>query len=83
MGEVLYTGHLIHLIKDEKMGCRIRSRFWLGDVDGVTSIEMRTKGVPEFLPNGLCQHATEEMSILAGMSLDLYKQHSKQQSKLA
>ncbi|CZR64178.1 uncharacterized protein PAC_14075 [Phialocephala subalpina] len=75
--EVLYTGHLIHLIKKEKLGIRMRSRFWLGDVEGVEDAEARTNLVPDFMPKGLCQHATEEMTILAGKLPDLYVKYSK------
>ncbi len=75
--EVIYTGHLIHLIKDELDGCRMRSRFWLGDVDGITEPQVRAHLVPDFLPKGLCKHATEEMTILGRILPDLYKKHSK------
>ena len=78
-GEVLYTGHLVHLIKEEKIGVRMRSQFWLGDVDGVTDPEVRSKGVPPFLPEGLCKHATEEMAILGSILPDLYSKHSKKE----
>ncbi|OBT95954.1 hypothetical protein VE01_06026 [Pseudogymnoascus verrucosus] len=71
-GEVLYTGHLIHLIKEERIGCRMRSHFWLGDIEGVIDPAQRAAGVPDFLPKGLCQHATEEMAILASILPELY-----------
>lgn len=80
---VVYTGHLIHLIKKEKIGVRMRSRFWLGDVDGVTDAEVRKTLVPDFLPEGLCRHATEEMAILASKLPGLYQKYSKnEQGKL-
>lgn len=60
---LVYVGHLIHLIMDEPDGVRMRSRFWLGDVDGITDPEIRRANVPENLAMGLLQHATEEMAI--------------------
>ncbi|KAJ9620103.1 hypothetical protein H2203_007867 [Taxawa tesnikishii (nom. ined.)] len=62
---VMYIGHLIHLIKDEPDGCRMRSRFWLGDVEGITEPQGRADSVPKGLAPGLLKHATEEMAILA------------------
>ncbi|PVH79351.1 hypothetical protein DL98DRAFT_572544 [Cadophora sp. DSE1049] len=82
-GEALRTGHLIHLIKKEKIGVRMRSRFWLGDIEGVTDSEVRKNAVPGFLPEGLCRHATEEMAILASVLPGLYEKHAKKdQGKL-
>ena len=76
-GEVLYTGHLIHLIKEERIGCRMRSHFWLGDIEGVIDPAQRAAGVPGFLPKGLCQHAAEEMAVLASILPELYHKHSR------
>lgn len=76
-GEVLRTGHLIHLVKKEKIGVRMRSRFWLGDIEGVMDPEVRRNAVPGFLPEGLCRHATEEMAILAGILPGLYEKYGK------
>jgi hypothetical protein len=76
-------GHLVHLIKDEPDGCRMRSRFWLGDFDDIEgealwkTFEERAKLVDPSLPKGLLKHATEEMAILASQLPDLYKQHAK------
>ncbi|KAJ9647978.1 hypothetical protein H2201_001346 [Coniosporium apollinis] len=75
-GSVVYTGHLIHLIKDEPDGCRMRSRFWLGDMDGVTDRKRRAEAVPSFFGKGLCKHATEEMAILATILPELYKKNA-------
>jgi DAPG hydrolase PhiG domain len=75
-GERVCTGHLIHLVKEEKIGCRMRSNFWLGDVHGLTEPAARAAAVPPFLPAGLCQHATEEMAILASFLPELYSKHS-------
>jgi hypothetical protein len=78
--EVLYNGHLIHLVKKEKLGVRMRSRFWLGDVEGVEDPEVRKSLVPAGLPAGLCQHACEEMTILAGVLPGLYDKYSGNKS---
>lgn len=77
-GEVNYMGHLIHLIKDEPDGVRMRSRFWLGDIPGV-SPEARRAMVPEKLPMALLQHATEEMAILATVLPGLHEQHARKE----
>ena len=82
-GEAMRTGHLIHLIKKEKIGVRMRSRFWLGDIEGVTDPEVRKCAVPDFLPEGLCRHATEEMAILASILPGLYEKYArKEQGRL-
>lgn len=70
---VIWTGHLLHLIKEGEAGCTMRSRFWLGDNEMLTTPEQRTAAVPPFLPKGLCKHATEEMAILAGVLPGLYE----------
>ncbi len=74
-GVTVYTGHLIHLIKTEPEGCRMRSRFWLGDVDGVSDPAARAAVVPAGLAAGLMQHCAEEMAILASKLPELYKMH--------
>jgi DAPG hydrolase PhiG domain len=73
---VTYTGHLIHLIKNEPDGCRMRSRFWLGDIDGVIDPGVRASLTPPHLGLGLCKHATEEMSILAGILPEMFEKYS-------
>jgi len=78
---VTYTGHLIHLIKDEPDGSRMRSRFWLGDIDGVTDPGVRASLTPPHLGLGLCKHATEEMSILAGILPGMFEKHSGRSQK--
>lgn len=75
-GEVQYIGHLIHLIKDEPDGARMRSRFWLGDIAGL-SPEEKLAAVPKEFPFALLKHATEEMAILATILPDLHAEHSK------
>lgn len=71
-------GHLVHLIKDEPDGCRMRSRFWLGDFEHVNTPEERIKLGDRNLACGLLKHATEEMAILASQLPDLYKKYSRQ-----
>ncbi|KAH8683882.1 hypothetical protein BGZ61DRAFT_534571 [Ilyonectria robusta] len=71
-GSVTYIGHLIHLIKEEPDGCRMRSRFWMGDVDGITELEKRAALTPPNMLAGLVKHATEEMAILATRLPSLY-----------
>ncbi|KIX02971.1 uncharacterized protein Z518_06521 [Rhinocladiella mackenziei CBS 650.93] len=74
-GNVLYTGHLIHLVKNEPDGCRMRSRFWLGDIEGVP-VEMGD-GAPHWPGAGFMKHCTEEMAILASKLPGLYQKHRK------
>ncbi|OCL11095.1 hypothetical protein AOQ84DRAFT_374317 [Glonium stellatum] len=71
-GRDVSTGHLIHLTKDGPDGCRMRSRFWLGDVDGLTDPQQREAATPQPLAMGLCKHTTEEMAILTAILLELY-----------
>ncbi len=80
-GEVVYNGHLIHLIEEQKLGVRMRSRFWLGDVDGVTDSEVRRKAVPPFLPEGLCKHAVEEMAILGSILPGMYLKYARKENE--
>ena len=72
-----YNGHLIHLIKSEPDGCRMRSRFWLGDVDGLPAPVGDL--LPPSLTQGLVKHATEEMAILAAKLPSLYQKYSTDQ----
>ena len=74
-GKTTYNGHLIHLIKEEPDACRMRSRFWLGDVEG-SPTKVGDK-VPEFMKAGLMQHAAEEMAILASQLPEMYEKYSR------
>ena len=78
--KVVYTGHLIHLVKNEPDGCRMRSRFWLGDVEGLPQA-MGDK-IPEEDATGLLKHATEEMAILAAKLPELYRKFSRKEGSL-
>lgn len=66
--------HLIHLVEDTDDGCRMRSRFWIGDVSGLSAEQRRVIPLPVSL-EGLVRHASEEMAILAGILPDLYAKH--------
>ena len=78
--KVTYNGHLIHLIKNEPDGCRMRSRFWLGDVEGAPKAV--GDRIPAFMTSGLLRHATEEMSILASKLPELFRQYSRPRRSL-
>ncbi|TID13223.1 hypothetical protein E2P81_ATG10077 [Venturia nashicola] len=71
----LQIGHLIHLVKNEFNGARMRSRFWLGDVNILSRLGpgARAAVVPKSLVVGLTKHTAEEMGILANILPDLYK----------
>ena len=70
----IWTGHLIHLVRDTDYGCEMRSRFWFGDYepDIATTREQRMELVPDRLGWGLVKHCHEEMSYLAGFLPDLF-----------
>lgn len=70
----LDTGHLVHLVEETEDGCRMRSRFWLGDVEG-WGVEERLRTELPFPAEGLCRHATEEMAVLASVLPELYRKH--------
>jgi hypothetical protein len=72
--QVMYVGHLIHLIKEEPDGARMRSRFWLGDVEGGAP---DGAAVPDRFALGLLKHATEEMAILAKILPEMYIKHKQ------
>ncbi|KAL3456925.1 hypothetical protein BJX64DRAFT_280974 [Aspergillus heterothallicus] len=73
---VEYEGHMIHLIKEEPDGCRMRSRFWMGDFAGVSDPVERAALVPHHMCAGLVKHATEEMAILATRLPSMYADFS-------
>lgn len=73
-GGYLATGHLLHLVKREPDGCRMRSRFWLGDVEGVPVHAGHF--IPEKMAEGLMRHCLEEMSILASILPDLHRRET-------
>jgi hypothetical protein len=67
------VGHLIHLVHNEPDGVRMRSRFWLGDVEGFNLGSF----VPMSLVTGLVKHATEEMGYLKDFLPGLYEKQTK------
>ncbi|KAF2427765.1 hypothetical protein EJ08DRAFT_662647 [Tothia fuscella] len=70
-------GHVIHLVQNEFLGVRMRSRFWLGDFDGMTDPKQRAVMVPQDMPAGLVRHTIEEMSILSTFLPALYNSKTK------
>lgn len=74
-GNVTYMGHLVHLIKNEPDGVRMRSRFWLGDVEGLE--QNVGDQIPDSLKAGLLKHCTEEMAILASKLPGLYAKYRR------
>lgn len=76
LDEPIWSAHLIHLIQDIPEGCVMRSRFWLGDVEGApfpVDHDLRLKLVPDSMATGLHKHSTEEMAILAGFLPQVYR----------
>ena len=64
----VWSGHLIHLVRDTGYGCEMRSRFWLGDVDPpalASTREARIELLPDRVGPALLKHCHEEMSYLA------------------
>lgn len=82
--ERLAAGHLIHLVEDTADGCRMHSRFHLGDgeshVPGIGRVinkvvntgRMRRKLLPDVAGTALLHHCSNEMSHLAAILPDLY-----------
>lgn len=54
----------------------MRSRFWLGDIDGLTEPKQRANSIPPDLAPGLTKHTAEEMGILGTFLADLYKREN-------
>lgn len=55
---------------------RMRSKFWLGDAEGVTNSEVGRVALERKFAFGLLKHATEEIAILATILLGLYRRHA-------
>jgi len=70
--EATDIGHVIHLVHNEFNGVRMRSRFWLGDIDNVTDPVQRASMIPPDLAPGLTKHTSEEMGILGTFLPALY-----------
>lgn len=76
----IWTGHMIHLVRDTDYGCEMRSRFWIGDFDPpeiASTREERIERVPDALGRGLLKHCHEEMSYLAGFLPELYAKQNR------
>lgn len=69
-------GHVIHLVKKEFQGVRLRSRYWLGDVPGIEIADIRARLVSESLAQGLVKHCGEEMTFLAAFLPELYEREN-------
>jgi hypothetical protein len=80
-GTSFNVGHLIHLLHKEPDGVRMRSRFWLGDLDDpIPGIDPNTL-IPENLVRGLTKHCPEEMTILATVLPKLWRENSEEGKK--
>lgn len=75
----IWTGYLLHLIQDIPEGCVMRSRFWLGHLDpappGLDAATL-AQMTPDSFAQGLQQHASEEMSILANILPGVYRMYN-------
>ncbi|KAF2399285.1 hypothetical protein EJ06DRAFT_531603 [Trichodelitschia bisporula] len=75
------TGHVIHLVRDEAGGARMRSRFWVGDVEGLPAgpegVAVREGLFRDEVAEGLLRHASEEMAFLGNVLPGMYARHSR------
>jgi hypothetical protein len=74
-------GRMVHFVRNTEFGCEMRSRFFLGHVEGREGAPappdpdgMRRELVTDEFARRLHQHATEEMGYLAGLLPVLYPQ---------
>jgi hypothetical protein len=74
--EAAEMGHVIHLVRKEFSGCRMRSRFWLGDLPGIELPDIRARTVAKDFAQGLVQHTHEEMAMLASFLPELYRKET-------
>ena len=81
----LRAGYLVHMVKQDPSSGEntLRSRFWLGLVDGGNPI-INTVGnttwfrrlkLPEPKASGLLRHCAEEMHVLSSFLPSFYKRH--------
>jgi hypothetical protein len=78
----LWTGHVLHLVRDTDAGCVMRSRFWLGDVKPAVPLLsgiVRRELTSDDTLSGLHRHCAEEMKILAGFLPDLFTRETTKQ----
>lgn len=78
----VWNAHLIHFIQDTEDGCVMRSRFWLGDIEGIdapVTPQLRREVIPDAFGQGLLQHCCEEMALLAGFLPTVYRLYNRPQ----
>jgi hypothetical protein len=76
----VWTGHVIHLIRDTDWGCEMRSRFWLGHFDPpgmAPTPEACAALIPDAIGAGLHKHCNEEMGYLADFLPRLYAKEAR------
>ena len=76
----VWFGHLLHFVQDTPDGCVMRSRFWLGDVEGIdqpVTPEFRREVAPDKLATGLLKHCCEEMSLLGSFLPLVYNLYNR------
>jgi hypothetical protein len=61
--EAAEMGHVIHLVRKEFSECRMRSRFWLGDLPGIELPDIRARIVAKDLAQGHYGHTPSIMGI--------------------
>jgi hypothetical protein len=83
LDEPMNLGRMVHFVRDTDFGCEMRSRFFLGFIEGregaptpedETVAALRRELVTEDLARRLHQHATEEMGYLGDLLPVLYRQ---------
>lgn len=89
--ERLAAGWLIHLIEDTDDGCRMHSRFFLGDAESEVPVvgrlftklvnrpSVRRRLLPDSAGTALLRHCSEEMNHLATILPELYEQFGLQE----
>ncbi len=77
------VARMCHVVRNQPWGAEMRSRFWLGVIegrDGVEPPDLRgpdgTLPIPPALPGGLQRHCSEEMSYLAAFLPDLHRRET-------
>lgn len=83
LDELMNLGRMVHFVRNTDFGCEMRSRFFLGFIEGregaptpddATAAALRQALVTEDLARRLHQHATEEMGYLGDLLPVLYRQ---------
>jgi hypothetical protein len=88
--ERLAAGHLVHLVEDTDDGCRMHSRFRLGDAKSEVpvvgpvitrvagSAAFRQRRLPDQMGTALLLHCAQEMNHLASILPELFAQFGRQ-----